>query len=168
MSRRCQCHNPSVFALLGTHALWCLSKRQIDEDLEIPFFCLPTQSIDWELWLEVSWWGEPLARQLVRHLCQPRADWSHPWATKMYQCTAGQLRLPLTRWPSQCNDLCLTLVSYPQKFLCFYSIVKQSWRPSAKMTPPPPPVTRLLVKVIPSLLGSTLRHPFNGSSFHRG
>jgi hypothetical protein len=45
--------------------------------------------------------------------------------------------------------------------------IPQSWRPSAKMIPPPK-VDQALSQSDPISLGSTPRHPANQSSFHKG
>jgi len=44
---------------LATGAPWYISNRQIHKDLGVPTVCLPHQCPDCELWLKVSWHGEP-------------------------------------------------------------------------------------------------------------
>jgi hypothetical protein len=48
----------------------------------IPFFADHIRALT-EFPLNVSWCGNPLVRQLRRHLCRPRADWSHPRVTEV-------------------------------------------------------------------------------------
>jgi hypothetical protein len=52
--------------------------------------------------------GNPLVRQLGRHLCVPGADWSHPRLTEADWLSAGQSRLPLPRRPSRRIESFLT------------------------------------------------------------
>jgi hypothetical protein len=60
---------------IATNAPWYGGYRQIHEDLGITFFAVriraPTGSSDSGL----ADTGNPLDRQLLRHLCRPRADW---------------------------------------------------------------------------------------------
>jgi hypothetical protein len=62
---------------IATNAPWYVNNRQIHEDFGIPFFAdhvrALTESFDSKLADAVN----PLVRQLGRHLCRPRADWSH-------------------------------------------------------------------------------------------
>jgi hypothetical protein len=64
-----------------------------------------TESFDYKL-ADV---GNPLVRQLGRHLCRPRADWSQPRVTEVDWCSAGQQLLGYTDWG----------------FPCFSSVVRQ-------------------------------------------
>jgi hypothetical protein len=63
---------------IATNAPWYVGNRQIHGDLGIPFFAdhirAPTESFVSKLADE----GNPSVRQLGRHLCRPRAEWSHP------------------------------------------------------------------------------------------
>jgi hypothetical protein len=89
-SGSCKCYNPSVFALRLTH-LGTLVTGTFTRNWG--FHSSPTTS---ELWLKVSnYAGNPLVRQLGRHLCRPRADWSHTRVTEVDWCSAGQPRLSL-------------------------------------------------------------------------
>jgi hypothetical protein len=58
---------------IATNAPWYVNNRQIHDDLGIPFFAdhigALTESFDSKL----ADAGNPLVRQLGRHLCQPRA-----------------------------------------------------------------------------------------------
>jgi hypothetical protein len=83
---------------------WYVSNRQIHEDLGIPFFADHIRALTESFNSKISEAGNPLNRQLGRHLCLRRTVSSCPWLTKVDWCSAGQSRLPLVRRPSRRND----------------------------------------------------------------
>jgi hypothetical protein len=89
---------------IATNAHWYVSNRQIHEDLGIPFFAEHIRALTESFDSKLPDAGNPSVRQLWRHLCRPRADWSHPWVTEVDWCSAGQLRLSPKRWPSRRNE----------------------------------------------------------------
>jgi hypothetical protein len=139
---------------IAANAPWCISNRQIHEDLGIPFLIDHIRASTESFKSKLADARNPLVWQLGKNLCLPRAVWSNPRLTEKDQCSAGQSRLPLIRQPSWHNDQCLTLFGYPDWGLpCFTSVVRkmtgynskgaqpaypQSWRPLAKMIPTPP------------------------------
>jgi hypothetical protein len=89
---------------IATNAPRYVCNRHIHKAVGIPFFAdhsrTLTESFDSNLYDA----DNPLFRQLGRHLCHPRADWSYPRATEDW-CSAGQSRLPLKWRPSRLNAL---------------------------------------------------------------
>jgi hypothetical protein len=102
--RSCKCYNPSVFALRITHLGTLVTAKQIHEDLGIPFFADHIRALTESSDSKLADVGNPFVRQLGRHLCRPRADWSHPRETEVDWCSAGQPRLSTKRQPSRCNE----------------------------------------------------------------
>jgi hypothetical protein len=101
ISRSCKCYNQSVFALRLTH-LGTLATGKFTRIWGL--HSSPTTS---EHWLSFDSKlvdaGYPLFRQLGRHLCWARKEWSHPRVTEEDWCSAGQPRPSLKRRPSRCN-----------------------------------------------------------------
>jgi hypothetical protein len=67
--------------LQHTSAHWYVRNRQIEEDFGISFFTYIralTANFDSKLADE----GNPLAQQLGKHFCQPKADLSHPTSNR--------------------------------------------------------------------------------------
>jgi hypothetical protein len=75
---------------LATGAPWYLSNRQIHEDLGSAV-CRPHQSPDCELWLKVSWCGEPPS-MATRQICWSRVDPIARHKSQGWQGPAGQSR----------------------------------------------------------------------------
>jgi hypothetical protein len=59
---------------ITTNAPWYGSNRQIHEDLGIPFFADHIRAMTESFDTKLADAGNPLVRQLGRHLCRPRAD----------------------------------------------------------------------------------------------
>jgi hypothetical protein len=118
--RNCKCCNPSAFTLRLTHFGIVVTGKF----MRIWFFVdniRAAQSFDSKL----ADTKNILVWHLGRHLCQPRAEWSHPRTIEEDWRSAGQLRLPLGKWPSWHNDNCLTLPSHSDwGFACFSSFVR--------------------------------------------
>jgi hypothetical protein len=98
-----KCCNPSVFALWLTYPVTLVTSKSTriwDSILRGPHQSFETESFG--LKLADTW--NPLGQKLGRHLCQPRADWSHPWLTEEGWRSVGQSRLPLKRRSSCCSD----------------------------------------------------------------
>jgi hypothetical protein len=89
---------------IATNAPWYVSNRQIHDDLGIPFFANHIRALTESFDSKLADAGNPLVRQIGRHLCQPRAGWSHLRATDEDWCSAGQSQLPLRRQSSRRND----------------------------------------------------------------
>jgi hypothetical protein len=81
-----------------------VSNRQIFEDLGIPFFADHIRALTESFNSKIADAGNLLVRQLGRHLCLPRAVWSHPRLTEEDCWSAGQPILPLDRRPSRRNE----------------------------------------------------------------
>jgi hypothetical protein len=62
---------------IATNAPWYVGNRQIYEDLGIPFFADHVRALTESFDSKLADAGNPLVRQLGRHLCRPRADWCH-------------------------------------------------------------------------------------------
>jgi hypothetical protein len=88
---------------IATNAPWYVTNRQIHEYLEIPFFAGHIRSLTENFDLTLASAGNPLVRQLGRHLCQPGADWSYLHATDEDWRSADQSRLPRKWRPSWRN-----------------------------------------------------------------
>jgi hypothetical protein len=56
------------------NAPWYVSTRQIHEDLEIPFFADHIRALTESFDSKLADAGNPLVRQLGRHLCRPRSN----------------------------------------------------------------------------------------------
>jgi hypothetical protein len=121
--KNCKCYNPSAFALLPAHRGTLVTGKH--EDLGIPFFADHIRALTESFDSKLADAGNPLVRQLGRHLCRLRADWIHLGnrgdltssrpAVAVPQKTAksAQLAVPgLLCWPGW-------------GFPCFYSVV---WR----------------------------------------
>jgi hypothetical protein len=59
---------------IATIAPWYVGNRQIHEDLGIPFFADHITALTESFDSKLADAGNPLVRQLGRHLCRPRAD----------------------------------------------------------------------------------------------
>jgi hypothetical protein len=59
---------------IATNAPWYVRERQIHEDLGIPFFADHIRALTESFDSKLTDAGNPLVRQLGRHLCRPRAD----------------------------------------------------------------------------------------------
>jgi hypothetical protein len=88
---------------IAIEAPWFVGNRQIHKDLGIPFFADHITALTRSFDSKLADAGNPLVRQLGRHLCRPRADWSHLRLTEVDWCSAGQTRLSLKRRPSRRN-----------------------------------------------------------------
>jgi hypothetical protein len=60
---------------IETNALWYVSNRHIREDLGIPFFADHMRALTESFDSKLAYAGNPLVRQLGRHLCQRRELW---------------------------------------------------------------------------------------------
>jgi hypothetical protein len=69
--------------------------------------------------------GNPLFRQLGKHLCRPRADWSHPWVTDVHWCWTGQPMLSLKDGQVSAKITRLSWLKLSVRFL--------SWKTKAKV-----------------------------------
>jgi hypothetical protein len=58
---------------IAINAPWYVSNRQIHEDLGIPFFANHIRALTESFDSKLADVGNPLVRQLGRHLCRPRA-----------------------------------------------------------------------------------------------
>jgi hypothetical protein len=58
---------------IATNAPWYVGNKQIHEDLEIPFFADHIRALSESFDSKLADAGNPLFRQLGRHLCNPRA-----------------------------------------------------------------------------------------------
>jgi hypothetical protein len=59
---------------IATDEPWYVSNRQIHEDLGIPFFADHIRALTESFDSKLADAGNPIVRQLGRHLCRPRAD----------------------------------------------------------------------------------------------
>jgi hypothetical protein len=59
---------------IATNATWYVRNRHIHEDLGIPFFADHIRALTESFDSKLPDVGNPLVRQLGRHLCRPRAD----------------------------------------------------------------------------------------------
>jgi hypothetical protein len=59
---------------IATNAPWYVGNKQIHKDLRIPFFADPIRALTESFESKLADAGNPLVRQLGRHLFQPRAD----------------------------------------------------------------------------------------------
>jgi hypothetical protein len=134
---------------IATNAALYVGKKQIHEDLGIPFFADHIRALAESFDLKLADAGDPLVRQLGRHLCRPTAGWSHPG-------NRGELMSsrPAEAFPQKTAKLAqrvvLWLLGCPDcGFPCLTSVVMRmpghNWkgarpaspsrRPSAKATP---------------------------------
>jgi hypothetical protein len=60
--------------LIATNAPLYISKRQIHEDFGIPFFADHIRALTESFDSKIAEAGNPLVRQLGKHMCRPRAD----------------------------------------------------------------------------------------------
>jgi len=81
--------------LLATSAPWYVSNRQIHEDLGVPLLADHIRALTESFDLKLADVGNPLLRQLGRHLSFPRADPVAWRESQGRQGTAGQSRRPL-------------------------------------------------------------------------
>jgi hypothetical protein len=89
---------------IASNAAWYVSYRQIHEYLGIPFFADHIRALTESFDSKLADAGKPLVRQLWRHLCRPKAGWSHPRVTEVDWCSAGQPRLSIKSQPSRRNE----------------------------------------------------------------
>jgi hypothetical protein len=117
----------SMCLRIATNAPWYVGNRQIHEDLGIPFFADHIRALNESFDSKFANAGNPLVRQLGRHLCRPRADWSHPRMTEVDWCWADQPRLSLKKKGGQVGATSsLQLLGYPDRsFPCFSSALRQ-------------------------------------------
>jgi hypothetical protein len=95
------CYNPSIFALRLTH----LGTLVTGKFTRIwGFHSSPTLSLTESFDSKLADAGNPFVRQLGRHLCRPRADWSHPRVTEVHWCSTSRPRLSIFRQPSRRNE----------------------------------------------------------------
>jgi hypothetical protein len=66
---------------IANNAPWYVSNRQIHDELGIPFFADHIRALAESFDSKLADAGNPLVRQLGRHLCQPRAGLNHLRAT---------------------------------------------------------------------------------------
>jgi hypothetical protein len=66
---------------IATNAPWYVSNRQIHDDLGIPFFADHIRALTESFDSKLADAGNPLVRELIRHLCKPRAVRSQLRAT---------------------------------------------------------------------------------------
>jgi hypothetical protein len=59
---------------IATNAPWYVGNRQVHEDLGIPFFADHIRALTESFDSKLADTGNPLVRQLGRHLCRPKAD----------------------------------------------------------------------------------------------
>jgi hypothetical protein len=85
----------SKYLRIATNAPWYVGNRQIHEDLGIPFFANHIRVLAESFDSKLTSAGNPLVRQLGRHLHLSRAVCSPSRSTKEDGCTAGQSRPPL-------------------------------------------------------------------------
>jgi hypothetical protein len=88
-----KCCDLSVFALRLTHPGTLV--RSKSTRIWRLFFADHIRALIESLGSKLADAGNPLVRQLGRHLCQPRADWSHPRVTEEGWRSASQSRLSL-------------------------------------------------------------------------
>jgi hypothetical protein len=62
---------------IAANAPWYVGNRQIHEDWGIPFFADHIRALTESFNSKLADAGNPLVRQLGRHLCGQRADWRH-------------------------------------------------------------------------------------------
>jgi hypothetical protein len=153
---------------IATNSRWYVSNRQIHENLGIPFFAdhirALTESLGWKLADE----GNPLVRQLGRHLHQLRAVWSLPRVIEVGWRSTGQPRLPLRKGVQVDATTSVTLDGYSEwGFPCISSVLRQmpghNWkggtarlpkirgRPQPKGFPPSPKSQKPSGKAISSI-----------------
>jgi hypothetical protein len=127
---------------IATNAPWYVSNRQIHEYLGIPFFADYTRVLTESFDSKLADAGNPLVRQLRRHLCRARADWSHPRVTEVDWCSSVQSRMSIKCQPSRCNDLSPTTRQSWLRFSVLFPVVRQIQRYNLKGSRPAFPSTR--------------------------
>jgi hypothetical protein len=85
---------------IATNSPWYVSNRQIHEDLGIPFLADHTRALTESFDSKLADAGNPLFRQLGRHLYQRRAVWSQSRLIELF----------LNRRSSRRNGQCMVII----------------------------------------------------------
>jgi hypothetical protein len=103
---------------IATNAPWYVGNRQIHEDVGIQLFADHIRALTESFDSNLAEAGNPLVRQIGRHLCRPRAEVTR--VTEVKRRPAGQPRLSLKRQPSRCNEQsCGCSAALTEVFLAF-------------------------------------------------
>jgi hypothetical protein len=142
MSKSCKSYNRNVFALRLTHIgtfVTCKVTRIWG------FHSSPTTSKHWESFdSKLADVGNPPVRQLGRHLCRPRADWSPPGNRGKLTCSRPAEAVP-KKTTKSAQRVVLWLLGYRDwGFPCFSSVVRQMPGYNSKRARPASPITEAL------------------------
>jgi hypothetical protein len=141
-SGSCKCCSSAVFALRLTYTGALLTGKFMKI---MGFHSRITSEHQQNFGSRLANAGNPLVRQLERHLCRPSADRSYQRVTEHW-CSAGHSRLSPMWRPSRRNVWCLSIRLAWLSFSVLVHSCKanarrdmaclpQSWRPSDKMIP---------------------------------
>jgi hypothetical protein len=164
---------------IATNAALYVSNRQIHENLGIPFFADHIRALTESFDSKLADAGNPLVRQIRRHLCRPRTDWSHLRVTEVTDVLLASRGCPEFSQVDATSSL--QLLGYPDwGFPCFSSVVRQISGYNLKRARPafpshgglqlkwfPRKSQRPSNNAITILLGSNPREPSNQNTFHK-
>jgi hypothetical protein len=170
----------SKWLLIATNETWYVGNRQIHEDLGIPFFADHIRALTECFDSKLADAGNPLVRQLGRHLCRPRADWSHLGNRGDLTSSRPAEAVPQKAAKSAKRAVPGLLGCPDRGFPCFSSVVRRipghnEKRGKAHLPiteafsrSEPPKSQRPSAKTTRTLLGSTLRKTIQPKSLYEG